>query len=160
MDTLFAILHVVTAVFIVGPMAIIPMTAMRAVRAGNASQVRTLAKSTNLLSLLSLLTVVFGFAVMGMSDPKFDLSVTTPWILWSIIAYIVALGLTLFVVVPAMRKAADALDTVPAGTPADVSTPSAEAAGLESRGYPAIAAASGVASLLLVLVVVLMVWKP
>jgi uncharacterized membrane protein len=160
MDTLFAILHVVTAVFIVGPMAIIPMTAMRAVRAGNASQVRTLAKSTNLLSLLSLLTVVFGFGVMGMSDPKFKLSVTTPWILWSIIAYIVALGLTLFVVVPAMRKAADALDTVPAGVPADVSTPTAEAAGLESRGYPAIAAASGVASLLLILVVVLMVWKP
>ena len=160
MDTLFAILHVVTAVFIVGPMAIIPMTAMRAVRAGNASQVRTLAKSTNLLSLLSLLTVVFGFGVMGMSDPKDKLSVTTPWILWSIIAYIVALGLTLFVVVPAMRKAADALDTVPAGIPADVSTPAAEAAGLESRGYPAIAAASGVASLLLILVVVLMVWKP
>jgi uncharacterized membrane protein len=160
MDTLFAILHVVTAVFVVGPMAIIPMTAMRAVRAGNASQVRTLAKSTNLLSLLSLLTVVFGFGVMGMSDPKFKLSVTTPWILWSIIAYIVALGLTLFVVVPAMRKAADALDTVPAGVPADVSTPAAEAAGLESRGYPAIAAASGVASLLLLLVVVLMVWKP
>jgi uncharacterized membrane protein len=160
MDTLFAILHVVTAVFIVGPMAIIPMTAMRAVRAGNASQVRTLAKSTNLLSLLSLLTVVFGFGAMGMSDPKFKLSVTTPWILWSIIAYIVALGLTLFVVVPAMRKAADALDTVPAGVPADVSTPDAEAAALESRGYPAIAAASGVASLLLILVVVLMVWKP
>ncbi|HEV7813235.1 MAG TPA: DUF2269 family protein [Leifsonia sp.] len=160
MDTLFAVLHVVTAVFIVGPMAIIPMTAMRAVRAGNASQVRTLAKSTNLLSLLSLLTVVFGFGAMGMSDPKFKLSVTTPWILWSIIAYIVALGLTLFVVVPAMRKAADALDTVPAGVPADVSTPAAEAAALESRGYPAIAAASGVASLLLILVVVLMVWKP
>jgi uncharacterized membrane protein len=160
MDTLFAVLHVVTAVFIVGPMAIIPMTAMRAVRAGNASQVRTLAKSTNLLSLLSLLTVVFGFGAMGMSDPKFKLSVTTPWILWSIIAYIVALGLTLFVVVPAMRKAADALDTVPAGVAADVSTPAAEAAALESRGYPAIAAASGVASLLLILVVVLMVWKP
>jgi uncharacterized membrane protein len=160
MDTLFAVLHVVTAVFIVGPMAIIPMTAMRAVHAGNASQVRTLAKSTNLLSLLSLLTVVFGFGAMGMSDPKFKLSVTTPWILWSIIAYIVALGLTLFVVVPAMRKAADALDTVPAGVPADVSTPAAEAADLESRGYPAIAAASGVASLLLILVVVLMVWKP
>ena len=56
------------------------------------SQVRTLAKSTNLLSLLSLLTVLFGFAVMGTSDPKFDLSVTTPWILWSIIAYVIALG--------------------------------------------------------------------
>ena len=39
METLFAVLHVVSAVFIVGPMAILPMTAMRALRAGNAGQV-------------------------------------------------------------------------------------------------------------------------
>jgi uncharacterized membrane protein len=167
MDTLFNVLHVVTAVFIVGPMAILPMTAMRAVRAGNASQVKTLAKSTNLFALLSLATVVFGFGVMGMSDPKYKLSVTTPWILWSIVAYIIALGLTLFLVVPAMRRAADAIETLPAvsaAAPGAAAAPAAAvapaAAGLESRGYPAIAAGSGVASLLLVLVVVLMVWKP
>ncbi|GAA1449462.1 DUF2269 family protein [Leifsonia poae] len=166
MDTLFNVLHVVSAVFIVGPMAILPMTAMRAVRAGNASQVRTLAKSTNIFSLLSLLTVLFGFAVMGMSDPKYKTSITTPWILWSIIAYVIALGLTLFVVVPAMRRAADALDGLTSATAApavaggSVPTPAAEAADLEARGYPAIAAGSGVASILLVVVVVLMVWKP
>jgi uncharacterized membrane protein len=167
MDTLFAVLHVATAVFIVGPMAILPMTAMRAVRAGNVSQVRTLAKSTNLLALLSLATVVFGFGVMGMSDPKYKLSVTTPWILWSIVAYIIALGLTLFLVVPAMRRAADAIETLPAvsaaapgAAPAPAAAVAPAAAGLESRGYPVIAAGSGVASLLLVLVVVLMVWKP
>lgn len=164
MDTLFAVLHVVSAVFIVGPMAILPMTAMRAVRAGNAGQVTTLAKSTNIFSLLSLLTVVFGFGVMGMADPKYKTSVTTPWILWSIIAYVIALGLTLFVVVPAMKRAAEALEARAAsGAPASVAagqTPAAEAADLSSRGYPAIAAGSGVASLLLVLVVVLMVWKP
>jgi len=165
MDTLFAVLHVVSAVFIVGPMAILPMTGMRAVRAGNAAQVRTLAKSTTILSGLSLLVVLFGFAVMGMADPKYKTSITTPWILWSIIAYIIALGLTLFVVVPAMRRAADALDglsNTASAAPADATgvTPSDEAAALDSRGYPAIAAGSGVASLLLVLVVVLMVWKP
>jgi uncharacterized membrane protein len=159
MDTLFNVLHVVTAVFIVGPMAILPMTAMRAVRAGIASQVKTLAKSTNLFALLSLATVVFGFGVMGMSDPKYKLSVTTPWILWSIVAYIIALGLTLFLVVPAMRRAADAIETLPAasGVAPAATTPAATS---PSRGYPAIAAGSGVASLLLVLVVVLMVWKP
>jgi len=165
MDTLFAVLHVVSAVFIVGPMAILPMTGMRAVRAGNAAQVRTLAKSTTILSGLSLLVVLFGFAVMGMADPKYKTSITTPWILWSIIAYIIALGLTLFVVVPAMRRAADALDglsNTASAAPAVATgvTPSDEAAALDSRGYPAIAAGSGVASLLLVLVVVLMVWKP
>lgn len=148
METLFAVLHVVSAVFIVGPMAILPMTAMRAVRAGNASQVAVLAKSTNLISLLSLLVVFFGFGVMGLADKKYDLSIVTPWILWSIVLYVIALGLTLFLVVPTMRRAAEALqaaDTAP---------------GAEATTYPAIAAGSGVASLLLVAVVVLMVWKP
>lgn len=142
METLFAVLHVVSAVFIVGPMAILPMTAMRAVRAGDARQVETLAKSTNLLSLLSLLVVLFGFGLMGMSDPKSHLSMTTPWILWSIVLYVVALGLTLFLVVPTMRRAAEALRE-----------------GAASR-YPQLAAGSGVASLLLLVVVILMVWQP
>jgi uncharacterized membrane protein len=142
MDTLFSVLHVVSAVFIVGPMAILPMTAMRAVRAGNADQVSVLAKSTNLTSLLSLLVIVFGFGAMSLADEKYHLSITTPWILWSLILYAVALGLTLFLVVPTMRRAAEALRD-----------------GTASR-YPAIAAGSGVATLLLVAVVVLMVWKP
>jgi uncharacterized membrane protein len=142
MDTLFSVLHVVSAVFIVGPMAILPMTAMRAVRAGNADQVGVLAKSTNLTALLSLLVIVFGFGAMSLADEKYHLSITTPWILWSLILYAVALGLTLFLVVPTMRRAAEALRE-----------------GTASR-YPAIAAGSGVATLLLVAVVVLMVWKP
>jgi uncharacterized membrane protein len=157
METLFAVLHVVSAVFIVGPMAILPMTAMRAVRAGNAGQVEVLAKSTNLISLLSLLVVFFGFGVMGLADKKYDLSVGTPWILWSIILYVVALGLTLFLVVPTMRRAAEAIRGAESAT-AEASTAGSAAA--QSSTYPAIAAGSGVASLLLVAVVVLMVWKP
>lgn len=147
METLFAVLHVVSAVFIVGPMAILPMTAMRAVRAGNGGQVAVLAKSTNLIALLSLLVVFFGFGVMGLADKKYELSIVTPWILWSIVLYVVALGLTLFLVVPTMRRAAESLQA-------------ADTAQGESSRYPAIAAGSGVASLLLVAVVVLMVWKP
>jgi uncharacterized membrane protein len=151
METVMNVLHVVAAVFIVGPMAILPMSAMRAVRGGNATQVAMLAKSTNLFSLLSLLVVLFGFGVMGMAEDKHNLSITTPWILWSIILYVIALGLSLFLVVPTMKKAAEALtvtDGAPAGGP-----------GSAAR-YPAIAAGSGIASLLLVAVVVLMVWKP
>ncbi|MGO4105138.1 DUF2269 family protein [Leifsonia sp. YAF41] len=149
METVMSILHVVGAVFIVGPMAILPMSAMRAVRAGNAGQVAMLAKSTNLFSWLSLLVVVFGFGVMGMADEKYDLSITTPWVLWSIILYVVALALSVFLVVPTMRKAAEAIEA----------TPSADSSAGRAS-YPAIAAGSGVAALLLVAVVVLMVWKP
>lgn len=148
METVFDILHVVAAVFIVGPMAILPMTAMRAVRSGNGSQVALLAKSTSIFSLLSLVVVLLGFGLMGMADDEYNLSFTTPWILWSIILYVIALALNLFLVVPAMRKAAAAL----AGT--------SELTPRESARYPAIAAGSGAATLLLVAVVVLMVWKP
>ncbi|WP_157002887.1 DUF2269 family protein [Agromyces laixinhei] len=149
MDTLISILHVAGAVFIVGPMAILPMTAMRAVRAGNGAQVAVLAKSTTIFTWLSLLVFVLGFGAMSMAPDEFGLSMTTPWILWSIILYVIAFALTLFLVVPSMKKAAEALGTG-----------AADGGAGPKASYPAIAAGSGIASLLLVAVVVLMVWKP
>src|SRR5919112_5221107 len=109
MDTVLNVLHVVTAVFLVGPMAILPMTAMRAVRAREWSMVATLARSTRVFSLLSLLVAVLGFGVVGTADERFDLSVTTPWVLTSIVLYLVALALSLALVVPALGRAAGEL---------------------------------------------------
>jgi len=149
MDTLISILHVCTAVFIVGPMAIIPMTGLRALRSGNAAQVKTLATSTMIFSWLSLLTFVFGFGAMSMAPEEYNLSFTTPWILWSSILYVIAFLLNVIVVVPQMRKAAAAIAEAPEG-----------AAPAKPAGYGAIAASNGIASLLLVVVVVLMIWKP
>jgi uncharacterized membrane protein len=143
-DEVINVLHIVTAVFIVGPMAILPMSGMRAMRARNSAQVASIAKSTFLMSLLSLLVVVFGFGAMSLSDH--DLSVTTPWILWSIILYAVALALTLALVVPTLRKASAALD----GAGGDTTTIS---------GYGMVAGGAGLSSLLLIAVVVLMVVK-
>lgn len=145
MSTLFNVLHVVTAVFIVGPMAILPMTGLRAIRAGNAAQVKTLATSVFVFSLVSLIVVIFGFGLLGMSDPKYHLSFGTTWIWLSTVAYLVALLLNLFLVVPALRKAAREVTK--------------DGSGRQVR-YPQIAAGSGIVSLLLLLVVVLMVWKP
>lgn len=147
MNTLFDVLHVVLAVFIVGPMAILPMTAMRSIRAGEGGQVATLAKSTFIFSLLSILVVILGFGLLGMST--YGTSVTDGWVMTSIIAWLIAILLNLLVVVPAMRKAAAALQ--PAGN-ADATA--------QSKRYPQIAAFSGISTLLLVLVVVMMVWKP
>lgn len=130
-------------------MAILPMTAMRSIRGGDARQVASLAKSTFVFSLLSLLVIIFGFGILGMSE--YDISVTTPWILWSLIAYVIALLLNLFVVVPSMRRAGRSL----AAAGAEGQT--AEGTG---TGYGLISATSGISTLLLVLVVVLMVWKP
>ncbi|GAB3519933.1 DUF2269 family protein [Arthrobacter monumenti] len=149
MEILFSILHVVTAVFLIGPMAILPMTAMRALRAKSGGQVASLAKSTSTFSLLSLIVVFFGFAIMGMSGGA--LSITTPWILISILVYGIALMLNLFVVVPTMRRAAEELPIGYGGLPAG---------GEKPMGYGRIAATSGMSAVLLAVVVVLMVWKP
>jgi len=83
MEALFAALHVVGAVFIVGPMAILPMTGMRAILAGRGGQVAVLARSTFVFSLLSLLVVVLGFGILGVTTH--DTKVTTPWVLSSLI---------------------------------------------------------------------------
>jgi uncharacterized membrane protein len=124
------------------------MTAMRAIRAGQGGQVAVLAKSTFVFSLLSLLVAVLGFGILGVSsqDEK-HATISTPWVLVSIILYAVALALTLIAVVPALRSAAEHLQD-----PA--------AADLKSADYRRIAIGSGVASVLLVVVVVLMAWKP
>lgn len=149
MYTVMNILHVLAAVFIVGPMVILPMTGMRAIKAGQGGQVAVLAKSTFLFTLLSLLAVLFGFALVGLAE--YDISVTTPWILISIVLYLIALGLNLAVVVPAMRGAARRLSTETGATTAD-HTPGNE--------YALVAMGSGISSILLVVVVILMVWRP
>lgn len=141
MSTIFAILHVATAVFIVGPMAILPMTAMRSLRAGQAGQVRTLAKSTTVFTLLSLIPFLIGFGLMGMYKIPFDRT----WVWLSIVLYLVAFVIALVLVVPAMRRAAALLEGSESTAPS---------------GYGMIAGGSGVVSLLLLAVVVLMAWKP
>lgn len=145
MDTLITVLHVVGAVFVVGPMAILPQTGMRAIRSGDARSVRTLAKSTNIFTLISIVVAILGFGLVSLADPKYHLSFGTPWILASIIIYVGALVLSLFLVVPALRSAGERMS---------------EADFNSASSYRRVAIGSGLVSLLLLVVVVLMVWKP
>ena len=155
METLFNLLHVVTGVFIIGPMAILPMTGMRAIRAGQAGQVTSLAKSVNVFNLLSLVVVILGFGALEISGPKHDFSLVSTWVWLSIVFYVVAFALSVFLVVPALRTAAEALTADAMGDAA-----SAHATGMKVPGYSRVAMMSGIVALLLVLIVVLMVWKP
>jgi uncharacterized membrane protein len=146
MDTVLTALHVVAAVFVIGPMAILPMTALRAVRAGNGPVVALLSTSTRVFTLASLLVALLGFAALGSVAKTDHVSVGTGWVLTSIVLYVLALALSLFVVVPSLQKAAAALTTGGPGSAQSV--------------YGRIAASSGVVALLLVAVTVLMVWRP
>lgn len=160
MYTVMNVLHVVTAVFLVGPMAILPMSALRLVRAGNGMAVERVAKSTLVFSLSSLLVFVFGFGLIEAAPDAWDLSLATPWVLISIILYFVALALSLFAVVPALRSVAEHLSVLGQGA---AETPSDDVGGeaaVARNDYRRIAITSGVVSLLLLAVVVLMVVRP
>ncbi|MCU1529415.1 MAG: Conjugal transfer protein TrbL [Frondihabitans sp.] len=149
MDTVFTVLHVVSGVFLVGPMAILPMVALRALRAHEAGAVAASVKSVRLFTWLSLIVVVLGFGVLGMSDGKHHPTFASTWIWLSLVAYVIAMLVNLLVVVPALRGAATAVESA-----------QGQVAGDKPDGYSRVAAGSGVSAILLVLIVVLMVWKP
>jgi uncharacterized membrane protein len=147
MHTFLLVLHVVAAVFLIGPMAVLPMSGLRALRNKSAEQVVTIAKSTYTTSLLSLIVPAVGMGVLGTADASDDLSFGTTWIWLSLLLYAVALAVNLAVVVPALRAGAAQLAV--AGSDAPI-----------GPAYQRISISNGVASLLLIAVVVLMVWQP
>ena len=136
-------IHVVGAVFIFGPLAMLPMTGLRALRQGNAEQVGSLANSVNIFAWLSLVVAFAGAVYVPFAPERWHLSMSTGWVLWSVVLTLVAIALSLIVVVPQMSKAArDATAEPGKGKPA---------------GYAAVAASSGIVSLLLVVVAIIMV---
>jgi uncharacterized membrane protein len=140
MGTVLAVLHVVAAVFLIGPMALLPQTALRAVRAGNGPMVELLTRSTKVFTWASLAVAVFGFGVSGVEG----IPLSRTWLWLSIVLYLVALVLSLALVVPSLTRAATEL------------TGGRSATALYGR----IAAGSGIVSVLLLAVAVLMAWKP
>lgn len=138
MTTLLTVLHVAAAVFIVGPMTIMPMSTLRSLRNGDIARVHSAARIIRLMSYLSLITLVTGFAILGLVGAKWNLSITTPWVLTSVVLYLVALILTLAVIVPTYARFREQANSV----------------------YTRVAVSSGVAALSLVTVVILMVWRP
>lgn len=159
MYTVMNTLHVVTAVFLVGPMAVLPMSALRLARAGNGAAVERAARSTMIFTLGSLAVLIFGFGLIEAAPEKWNLSLATPWVLISVILYFVALALSLFAVVPALRSVAEHLSEHPAGPDAPATPEPADGA-VPRNDYRRIAIVSGVVSLLLLAVVVLMVVRP
>lgn len=179
-------LHVIAAVFLIGPMAIAPMMGMRAIRRHDARGVHEAARTTTLYTLLSLVVAGLGFVLIAVGSDKW--SYGDAWIVISSTLYVIALLLGIGVVAPGLTGAARLLDastTVPATpltapAPADPADPAAadatptvaEPAGtdtatidVEARrkldsAYGRVAASSGVVSLLLLIIVIFMVLRP
>jgi uncharacterized membrane protein len=137
-------LHLLTVAFLVGPAAVAAVTSTRHAREGRAEALRDAARTTRLCTIGTVLTVLLGSALVGLGDVGGQWDMGQPWISASYALWIVAVALALAVVVPAQRKAAQAIDDGQSG------------GAFAGR----IAAGAGLALLAWSAIIVLMVAKP
>jgi predicted integral membrane protein DUF2269 len=138
-------LHLLFAVFAVGPLVHAATTAGRGVRKGDASATASASRVLRIYSYASVLVVVAGFALMSQKRQGAKLGeIGDTWIWLSIVLWAVAVALVLFVAVPTLDKA-----TTLIGQQASVVS-------LTGR----VAAVGGVVGILFAVVVVLMVYRP
>lgn len=136
-------LHVIGAVFIIGPLAILPMTGLRAIREGNTSTVRGLARAVMVCGWLTLVVSALGVAGYYAADASLRAHLGLAWLIWSTVLTLIGIVLTLAVIVPHMSAAARGFE---AGDTA-----------AKDLHYRVIAAVSGIVSILFLVVAVLMV---
>jgi hypothetical protein len=130
------VVHVVLAIFLIGPLVAAANQAARVLRGGGAEALGLLSRSITLYGWASLLVAVFGFGLV-----RDDVSFSDGWLIGSIVLYVVATVLVLGLLAPMLRGAPDR---------------SEETAALAPRA----AAVGGIASLCYVLIAILMVWRP
>ena len=137
-------LHLLTAIFAIGPLAHASTTASRGVRHGDPVAAAASARMIRIYSYVSLAVVVFGFGLMSMKDPDHPGQTvgafSDTWIWLSVLLWVVAVALALGVVVPALEK-------VTAGPG-------------ESSETGKVAATGGIIGVLFAVIVALMVFKP
>lgn len=145
--TLF-FLHLLTAIFAIGPLAHAATTAARGLRTADAGATATAARTITIYSYASLLVVVFGFGLMSADAPwnpdEKVASFGDPYIWISSLLWLVAVGLALAVLAPALQQATT---KIAAGEPVDA---------LKAK----VAAPGGVIALIFAVIVYLMVYKP
>jgi uncharacterized membrane protein len=149
------VIHVVLAIFLIGPLVAAGNQVARELRGGSAGTVRLLARTVTVYGWASLLVGIVGF---GLVRDRFSFS--DGWLLASIVLFVVASVLVLALLVPLLRRATAA---APAGTGSAGSATGAAAGdtgGDTAALAPRAAALAGVASLCYVAIAVLMTWKP
>ena len=140
-------LHLLTAIFAVGPLVHAATTASRGLRTGDAGATASAARTVKLYSFVSAAVVLFGFGVMSADDPYGPGKVADigdPYIWISLLLWLAAVALALVVVVPTLQQATGRLTE---GVAVDA---------LTAR----VAAAGGTIGLVFAAIVFLMVYKP
>ena len=109
MFKLFLFLHLLAAIFAVGPLVGAATTASRALRSPDADAARSAARTIRIYSYASVVVVLFGFALMSTKAP-WDSSqqvadIGDTWILVSIVLWGASVAVALGGLVPALQHA-------------------------------------------------------
>jgi hypothetical protein len=138
-------LHLLFAVFAIGPLAHAVTTAGRGIRHGDGRATAYAARTARIYTYASLLVVVFGFALMSSKrNGKTVAEFGDTWVWLSLLLWVAAAALSLAVVVPTLDRATTLIE-------AEQSVVT-----LTAR----VAAAGGVIGLLFAAIVFLMVYRP
>ncbi len=134
-------LHVLTAVFAIGPLVHAATTASRGVRNADAAATAGSARMARRYGYVSVLVIVLG---MSLVQPKWHAEFGDTWVWLSLALWAVAMALVLAVIAPALDRATE---LIRAGEPV---------ASLNAR----VAACGGVVGLIFAVIVFLMVYRP
>ncbi len=141
MHKLLLALHLLFAIFAIGPLVHAATTAARGVRQGDATATAASARTARIYSYASLLVVLAGF---GLVQKKWHAQFSDTWVWLSVALWVVAVGLVLGGLVPALDRATEQIQ---AGSVAQ---------SLVGR----VAAIGGVIGLIFAGIVFLMVYRP
>lgn len=110
MFNLLLALHVLVAVFAVGPLVHAATTAGRGVRRADASATAESARMLRIYAYASVLVVVLGFALMSAKSPethKAAAQFSETWVWLSTLLWAVAVAVVLAVLAPGLDQASD-----------------------------------------------------
>jgi hypothetical protein len=100
-------LHVLGAVLLIGPLALAPFLANRAIRRHDAADTRNAASLLARFAVGSLIVAALGIGALSLSGKY---SFRTPWVIISLTLYIIAMGIATGYAMPAIRRAAGIID--------------------------------------------------
>jgi uncharacterized membrane protein len=145
---LLLFLHLLAAIFAIGPLVGTATTASRALRSSDAGAATSAARTIRLYSYVSVVVVIFGMGLRSQKAP-WDSSeevaqIGDTWIWLSLLLWVAAMALSLGVLAPSLTKAAAEIGS------------SGNASGMVGR----VAGAGGVLGLIYAVIVVLMVYQP
>lgn len=141
-------LHLLAAIFAIGPLVGAATTAAKSLRTGDSEGAAASARTLKIYGMASVVVVIFGFGLMSAKAPwdktKNVADFGDVWIWLSVLLWAVAVALVLGVTAPSLEKASGILKE---GGPVD---------SLKGR----VAASGGIVGLIFAGIVFLMVYRP